>query len=142
MRASRRRANPAFGRVGLALSAAVLAGLLPGTTAQAAAPAGKVAAAPDEKSASVMAAETGEKVEVLGLRDEYAQTYANPDGTFTLEQATVPERVKDAGGGWVEPDATLVKRADGRIGPKAAVVDLSFSPGGQRHGDDPHCGGR
>jgi hypothetical protein len=38
--------------------------------------------------------------------------------------------VEKADGGWTAPDATLVKRADGSIGPQAAAVDLSFSGGG------------
>ncbi|MFD0304088.1 LamG-like jellyroll fold domain-containing protein [Streptomyces sp. NPDC127119] len=44
--------------------------------------------------------------------------------------SAVPVRVKDAEGGWVEPDTSLERRADGRIGPKAAAVDVSFSEGG------------
>ncbi|MCP3822794.1 hypothetical protein NLX86_33365 [Streptomyces sp. A3M-1-3] len=76
------------------------------------------------------AAASGEPVEVVAERTEYAQTLANPDGTFTLTQSTTPQRVKSDSGGWVEPDATLVKRADGRIEPKAVVADLSFAGGG------------
>ncbi|MFH8627426.1 LamG domain-containing protein [Streptomyces vietnamensis] len=56
--------------------------------------------------------------------------FANPDGaTFTLESSIVPVRV-DTGGGWVQPDATLERREDGSIGPKAATVDVTFSAGG------------
>ncbi|MFC7219667.1 LamG domain-containing protein [Streptomyces polyrhachis] len=101
---------------------------------QGAASAASLTSAPTELSASALAADSGERVEVVTLRDESAQTFANPDGTFTLEQATVPQRVKASDGSWVEPDATLVKRSDGRIGPKAAVVDVSFSPGGSGEG--------
>ncbi|MFJ6213454.1 LamG domain-containing protein [Streptomyces sp. NPDC092296] len=49
---------------------------------------------------------------------------------MTLEQSVAPQRVRLADGSFTAPDATLVRRADGSIGPKAAVVDLSFSPGG------------
>ncbi|MCX5232284.1 LamG domain-containing protein [Streptomyces sp. NBC_00233] len=60
--------------------------------------------------------------------------FANPDGaTFTLEKSIVPVRV-DTASGWAKPDATLVRRKDGSIGPKAAVVDLSFSDGGSGEG--------
>ncbi|AWW42153.1 hypothetical protein DN051_40425 [Streptomyces cadmiisoli] len=74
---------------------------------------------------------SGEPVEVVGERTERETVFANPDGeTFTLNKSIVPVRVEKPGGGWTEPDATLVRRADGSVGPKAAAVDLSFSPGG------------
>ncbi|MFE4335213.1 LamG domain-containing protein [Streptomyces sp. NPDC056831] len=64
-------------------------------------------------------------------RTERETVFANPDGTtFTLEKSIAPVRVAAQGGGWVDPDATLVKKSDGSVGPKAAAVDLSFSPGG------------
>ncbi|MCX5105618.1 LamG domain-containing protein [Streptomyces sp. NBC_00439] len=64
-------------------------------------------------------------------RTERETVFANPDGTtFTLEKSVAPVRVATQGGGWMEPDATLVKKTDGSVGPKAAAVDLSFSSGG------------
>lgn len=79
------------------------------------------------------AAESGQRVEVVGERSEFTTTFANPDGkSFRLVQSVVPVRVKSAGGAWVEPDATLVTRPDGTVGPKAAVVGLSFSGGGTK----------
>ncbi|MFH8582468.1 LamG domain-containing protein [Streptomyces zaomyceticus] len=60
--------------------------------------------------------------------------FANPDGaTFTLEKSITPVRV-DTGSGWTRPDATLERRQDGSIAPKAAVVDLAFSGGGSGEG--------
>ncbi|WP_405712664.1 MULTISPECIES: LamG domain-containing protein [unclassified Streptomyces] len=77
------------------------------------------------------AMESGTRVEVLGERSERTTMFANPDGfTFTLEQSVVPVRVVKPGGGWQDPDATLERRADGSVGPKAAVVEMSFSGGG------------
>lgn len=77
------------------------------------------------------ASASGDPVEVLSERTERETVFANPDGeTFTLNKSIVPVRVETPGGGWTAPDATLEKRADGSIGPKAAAVDLSFSPGG------------
>ncbi|AWW43578.1 hypothetical protein ADL00_04795 [Streptomyces sp. AS58] len=78
------------------------------------------------------AAASGEPVEVTAQRTEYSQTFANPDGTYTLKQATAPERVKDASGQWHDIDTTLVRRSDGTIGPRYAAVDASFSDGGSQ----------
>ncbi|WSV94058.1 LamG domain-containing protein [Streptomyces globisporus] len=115
--------------------------LLAGTPALIAAPAAR-ASAPEAASvagsplnASAQAADSGQQVEVVEERTEYETTFANPDGaTFTLEKSIAPVRVEKPGGGWQEPDATLEKRADGSIGPKAAAVDLTFSPGGKGAG--------
>ena len=83
------------------------------------------------EKAAEKAVETGERVEIAGERTEYTTTYANPDGvTFSLSQSTAPVRVKQGDGSWAEPDATLERRTDGTVGPKAAVADLSFSGGG------------
>ncbi|MER5937165.1 LamG domain-containing protein [Streptomyces sp. NPDC001928] len=79
------------------------------------------------------AAASGDEVEVVGAREEYSTTYANPDGySFTLEQSAVPVRVATPDGSWTAPDATLEHRTDGSIGPKAAVADISISGGGNR----------
>ncbi|WP_097282645.1 LamG-like jellyroll fold domain-containing protein [Streptomyces sp. OK228] len=84
-----------------------------------------------EAAASQKAEASGSAVEVVDDRTEYATTYANPDGTtFTLDQSTVPVRVRQHDGSWVSPDPTLDVRADGTVAPKAAVVDLAFSDGG------------
>ncbi|MEV0037412.1 hypothetical protein [Streptomyces sp. NPDC050804] len=65
-------------------------------------------------------------------RTEYTQTFANPDGSYTLKQATSPQRAKDASGAWHDLDTTLVRRADGTVGPRYAAVDVSFSAGGAK----------
>ncbi|MFD0367680.1 LamG domain-containing protein [Streptomyces sp. NPDC127114] len=79
------------------------------------------------------AKETGQRVEVEGERGERTSVFANPDGfTFTLEQHTVPVRVATPGGGWQAPDATLERRADGTVGPKAASAQMSFSDGSDK----------
>ena len=85
----------------------------------------------ESEQAQLAAQASGEPVEVTGERTERDTVFANPDGeTFTLKKSIAPVRVAKAGGGWTAPDATLVKREDGSIGPRAAVADLSFSPGG------------
>ncbi|MFC9700082.1 LamG domain-containing protein [Streptomyces sp. NPDC056943] len=89
----------------------------------------------EDLKALAKAAETGERVEVVGARTEFSTTYANPDGTsFRLEQSVVPVRARAADGGWVKPDATLEVRQDGSVGPRAATVDVSFSGGGDGAG--------
>lgn len=82
--------------------------------------------------ALAQAAESGEQVEVVGERTDRSTVFANSDGfTFTLEQSVVPVRVPKPGGGWQAPDATLVKRSDGSVGPRAAAVEIAFSAGGE-----------
>ncbi|MFJ4693298.1 hypothetical protein [Streptomyces sp. NPDC088766] len=85
----------------------------------------------DAQKAAQEAVESGERVEVQSERTEYATTYANPDGfTFSLSLSTVPVRARQSDGSWAEPDATLERRTDGTVGPRATVVDVSFSGGG------------
>ncbi|MEV6331108.1 LamG domain-containing protein [Streptomyces sp. NPDC051909] len=91
--------------------------------------------ASEAERALTQAQETGKRVEVLGERSERSTVFANPDGfSFTLEESAVPVRVAKAGGGWAAPDATLERRPDGSVVPKAATVAMEFSGGGQ---DDP-----
>ncbi|MGV4982553.1 LamG-like jellyroll fold domain-containing protein [Streptomyces sp. NRAIS4] len=84
----------------------------------------------NETTASARAQASGDPVEVTADRTEYSTTKANPDGSFTLTQSTTPQRVKEKDGGWGAVDPVLERRADGRVAPKGAVVDLSFSGGG------------
>ncbi|MFG3042193.1 LamG-like jellyroll fold domain-containing protein [Streptomyces sp. NPDC048330] len=87
-------------------------------------------AATESEQALKEAAASGNRVEVVGERTERETVFANPDGaTFTLEKSIAPVRV-DTGSGWATPDATLIRRTDGSVGPKTASVDLSFSGGG------------
>ncbi|MEU6168721.1 LamG-like jellyroll fold domain-containing protein [Streptomyces tanashiensis] len=120
----------------IALSAIVMALGLPAPAVQATAP--SVATTTDQNDrldeghrALAEAKKSGERVEVQGERSERTTVFANPDGyTFTLEQSSVPVRVTKPGGGWQTPDATLVRRSDGSIGPKAASAVMTFSRGG------------
>ncbi|MGW0337727.1 LamG domain-containing protein [Streptomyces sp. NPDC003011] len=85
----------------------------------------------ETERAQQAAVASGAPVEVVAERTERDTVFANPDGeTFTLRKSIAPVRVEQSGGGWATPDATLFRRADGSIGPKAAAVDLSFSSGG------------
>lgn len=84
---------------------------------------------PDEAAARVTARIAKRRVEVTGLRTEYAQTFANPDGTLTLEQSARPVRVAQPDGSWRPVDTTLKVAADGSVSPGATTVGLRFSGG-------------
>ncbi|MFC8271361.1 LamG domain-containing protein [Streptomyces sp. NPDC057271] len=122
----------------LATAASVLFGVIPAGTALAAEktePAGATATTgtSDAGRALKEAKASGHRVEVTSERSERTTVFANPDGsTFTLEESVVPVRVAAPGGGWRTPDATLVRRSDGSIGPKAAAAEMSFSRGGSK----------
>ncbi|MEI7033624.1 LamG-like jellyroll fold domain-containing protein [Streptomyces pratensis] len=104
---------------------------LPAPAAGAAGPEPGPAPLSEGQKALAAAGKSGQRVEVAGERTERSTVFANPDGfTFTLEESAVPVRVAKSGGGWQAPDATLVRRADGTVGPKAAAVGLAFSAGG------------
>ncbi|MFJ9826249.1 LamG domain-containing protein [Streptomyces sp. NPDC101160] len=127
--------------VGGALGAVLVAGVSPGVAFGTENLAPSTASSAVAGSPSAQAAASGEPVEVIGERTEYTTTTANPDGTFTLKQSTLPQRAKGPDGEWRDVDATLERRPDGSIGPKAAVVDLRFANGG--NGDSLiHLGGK
>lgn len=82
-----------------------------------------------EAEAVAEAIATGERVEIGAFRSERREVYANPDGTTTAVEHAQPVRVvRD--GTWVPVDTTLVRGADGRIGPKATTLGLRLSGGG------------
>ena len=82
-----------------------------------------------EAAASLAAVRSGKPVRVADLVSETEEVVANPDGTFTLNQSLRPVRVQ-RDGEWVPVDLTLVKGADGSVGPVTAAVDLRLSGGG------------
>ncbi|MER7283182.1 LamG-like jellyroll fold domain-containing protein [Dactylosporangium sp. NPDC000244] len=88
------------------------------------------ATAPDAKTARDQAAACKGRVEVLGGRTERAQVFANPNGTFTSNEAVVVQRVRTAGGGWTAPDSTLRKTSSGGYAPAASWLGTTFSGGG------------
>ncbi|MFD0143860.1 MULTISPECIES: LamG domain-containing protein [unclassified Streptomyces] len=119
----------------LATTVSVLFGVIPAGSALAAekTEAAGATATPEADRALKAARASGHRVEVTSERSERTTVFANPDGsTFTLEESAVPVRVAAPGGGWRTPDATLVRRSDGSIGPKAAAAEMSFSRGGNK----------
>ncbi|HSR22464.1 MAG TPA: hypothetical protein VLW53_02860 [Candidatus Eisenbacteria bacterium] len=87
------------------------------------------ATAADERSALRAAEASGAPVEALSDRTEYAQVFANPDGTFQYRAAPVPQRVKRPDGTWADVDSTLRRQADGSIAPAASPAGLVLSGG-------------
>ncbi|MFF7262170.1 LamG-like jellyroll fold domain-containing protein [Streptomyces sp. NPDC008159] len=111
------------------LGGAVVLGSLPAVTGPATA-VGSTPPASAEEAAFVLAAETGEPVEIVKQRTEDELVFANPDGSLTSETSVQPQRVERPDGSWAKADATLERRPDGTVGPKAAVVDLAFAAAG------------
>ncbi|MFI6920435.1 LamG-like jellyroll fold domain-containing protein [Nonomuraea spiralis] len=82
-----------------------------------------------EAAALERARSSKQRVEVLSLRTENRQVFANPDGSFTSQTSALPERVR-RGGGWADVDTTLVFAADGTVQTVATPLDVTFSGGG------------
>jgi len=61
--------------------------------------------------------------------DEFTEVVANSDGTWTSTTATTPIRARDADGDWAPIDLTLSVE-NGRLVPRNAPVEMSFSNGG------------
>lgn len=128
--------NPWFRRAraartfGVLLGSAVVLGTLPAVTS--AAEAAQTRPTSAEATAFARAAATGDPVEILQRRTEDELVFANPDGSLTSETSVQPQRIRRADGGWDAADPTLERRADGTVGPKAAVVDLAFAAGGSQ----------
>ncbi|MFF9484514.1 DNRLRE domain-containing protein [Streptomyces sp. NPDC014676] len=72
---------------------------------------------------------SGARSEIVSERTESTTTWANADGTTTVEAYTGPIRVKQADGGWRPVDTTLVAE-DGVVRPKSAAAGITFSGGG------------
>jgi len=86
---------------------------------------------PAEAQALAAARRLGRRVEVVSLRSDTGQVFANPRGTLTLVESAQPVRVR-RGGRWLAVDTTLRRRADGTVAPVATVADLLLSGGGNR----------
>jgi hypothetical protein len=81
------------------------------------------------QAALARAAASGRAVEVTSATTATSTLTANPDGTLTSRQFTLPVRRKVAGQ-WKSLDATLVRTASGGISPAVSAGGLSLSPGG------------
>ena len=124
----RRRGGAAFALV-TCLAVTVVVVPLASAASSAPAVADPRAGAAGAGQAGVLAATSGERVEVLSERGERQQVFARPGGGFTLEQSTEVRRVLRAGV-WVNVDTTLRAGPDGAVRPVAAGIDLALSAGG------------
>lgn len=79
----------------------------------------------------ITAQASGHAVEDLSQRTEYGRVFANPDGSWTSDSTTEPERVQDDQGVWHDLDTDLVSR-DGGLAPAVAATDVVFSDGGDK----------
>ncbi|MFG1959699.1 DNRLRE domain-containing protein [Nonomuraea sp. NPDC049028] len=97
------------------------------------APAGLTAepSAADEPSARLSARLTGRRVEVADARTETTTTYANPDGTLTVDSFAGPVRFR-RDGEWAPVDISLTKAPSGEIVTRGHGRALTF--GGGRSG--------
>ncbi|WP_405488010.1 FG-GAP-like repeat-containing protein [Streptomyces sp. NBC_00096] len=83
----------------------------------------------EEDYALVQAKSTGKPYELTSARTESSDTWALPDGTWSVKRYGTPVRVlRD--GVWVATDPSLVFAANGSVVPKAASVAVTFSGGG------------
>ena len=83
---------------------------------------------PDTVSAQVTALSAGVPVEDLSQRTETTRTFANPDGTWTLESFPGAIHAETADGKFVDINADL-RVFDGEVSPVASPADLTLSSG-------------
>ncbi|MBT2508624.1 DNRLRE domain-containing protein [Streptomyces sp. ISL-98] len=87
------------------------------------------AEAKNEAAARLMSRLQDRRIEILSERTDDSTTWANPDGSLTVEAFSGPVRVKDEGGDWRDIDTTLVDTGD-EVAPKAAAAEVVISDGG------------
>nr|BFF24617.1 hypothetical protein GCM10025732_25820 [Glycomyces mayteni] len=79
-----------------------------------------------EGQAAAEALTSGERVEVLNLRSEQRDVFAEPDGTFSATEYAVPIRTL-LNGEWADIDPTLILSESGVVVPVATTVAMRFA---------------
>ncbi|QTZ95798.1 LamG domain-containing protein [Streptomyces auratus AGR0001] len=87
--------------------------------------------APTEDAALEQAKRTGREVEVTSLRGESADVVATAEGKLQARQYLRPVRTR-VSGQWKDVDTDLAEQSNGTVAPKATVVGLAFSGGGDK----------
>ncbi|RZD62368.1 hypothetical protein C0Q57_22250 [Streptomyces albidoflavus] len=128
----KRPGAPRRGRLAIPAAVAALACLITAAPAQAAPPTAPLPVTggelTEESRAVARAEDSGTPVEVASARTETGEVHAMPDGTLRLTQHAAPVRTRHDGV-WKDIDTTLSAR-DGRVAPRSAAGDVSFSGGG------------
>ncbi|WP_285545765.1 ricin-type beta-trefoil lectin domain protein [Streptomyces lavendulae] len=82
-----------------------------------------------EDFALAKAKESGQPYELTSARTGSSDTWALPNGKWSVKRYGTTVRVRQAGA-WVATDPTLQFAADGKVAPKASAVSIAFSGGG------------
>ncbi|MFC9246591.1 FG-GAP-like repeat-containing protein [Streptomyces sp. NPDC057136] len=83
----------------------------------------------EEEYALEQAAATGQPYELVSARTESTDTWALPEGSWSVKRYGTPVRLlRD--GAWIPTDANLVFATDGSVVPNVSIVDVTFSGGG------------
>ncbi|MFD8463561.1 DNRLRE domain-containing protein [Streptomyces cyaneofuscatus] len=122
-------------RIALAVALALSVTLVEGGTAMAEPPSAPVekpqvkgpAEAEDAASALLMARLQDRRIEVTGERTEATTSWANPDGSMSLESYTGPVRFKDGNDTWRTVDPSLVEAPGGDVRASAHPLDLTLA---------------
>jgi len=85
----------------------------------------------DVASRSVTAAKApaSKKTELVALRNEHSRTFAQPDGTYSLEVSPGRMNYQDAGGTWQPVDLSLKPTGDPAFGLEVASLDRAVAIG-------------
>ncbi|WP_326588058.1 FG-GAP-like repeat-containing protein [Streptomyces sp. NBC_01294] len=83
----------------------------------------------EEDFALSKAKETGKPYELASARTETSDTWALPNGRWSVKRHGTTVRVLRAGA-WVATDPTLQFATDGKVVPKTSAVSMAFSGGG------------
>ncbi|WP_107490262.1 FG-GAP-like repeat-containing protein [Streptomyces wuyuanensis] len=83
----------------------------------------------EEDKALQDAQASGQPVELVSARTEASDTWALPDGSFSVKRHGTAVRVR-RDGAWIPADPTLTFATDGSVIPKATSVSVKFSGGG------------
>src|SRR5215472_9074994 len=117
-------------RLALAAMLAMLLAGLPAFTGHARAALATTLMASDEPSALAAAQSAQQPVMALSDTTEYAQTFVNPDGSFTDYVSPEQQRMQLDDGTWTNIDTTLQTQSDGTLAPAASPVLSVLSGGG------------
>ncbi|QES46917.1 hypothetical protein DEJ50_02695 [Streptomyces venezuelae] len=83
----------------------------------------------ESSAAETTARKSGKPVEIVSLRTETTEVFANPNGSYREDRSLLPVRVR-RNGELIPVDTALAVGKDGRVAPRAASMAMTFSGGG------------